>query len=97
MPFAKSNLMVIFFVAHSVLIPAFLLLRFVILTPIGLLLPPVHGWLVVHASAFDEPGIQKGSRSRCDAFDENRETVTFGVWACFFAGLMAGAISGRTP
>ena len=72
MPFAKSNLMVIFFVAHSVLIPAFLLLRFVILTPIRS--PASTGSSVACNAcfrAFDEPGIQKGSRSSCNAFDEN--------------------------
>ena len=87
MPFAKSNLMVIFFVAHSVLIPAFLLLRFVILTPIGLLLPPVHRWLAVHASALS---MNLGYRREVGRVAMRSmkiwETVTFGVWACFFAG-----------
>ncbi len=96
MPFAKSNLMVIFFVAHSVLIPAFLLLRFVILTPIGLLLPPVHRWLAVHASALS---MNLGYRREVGRVAMRSmkiwETVTFGVWACFFAALMAGATSWR--
>jgi hypothetical protein len=51
MPFAKSDLMMIFFAAHSVLIPLFLLLRFVLLAPAGLLVPPLHRWLRVHASS----------------------------------------------
>ncbi|MCU1335654.1 MAG: Fatty acid desaturase [Bryobacterales bacterium] len=51
LPFAKSHWMTVVFAAHSVLIPLALLLRFLILAPIGLLWPNLHRWLVVHASS----------------------------------------------
>ena len=51
LPFANSHWMTIVFVAHSVLIPLALLLRFLVLAPAGLLWPPFHRWLVVHASS----------------------------------------------
>ena len=51
MPFARSNIMMLVFVAHSILLPIFLFLRFVIVSPVALLFPPLHRWLAVHASA----------------------------------------------
>jgi len=51
LPFANSHWMTVVFVAHSVLIPLVLLLRFLVFSPIGLLWPRLHRWLVVHASS----------------------------------------------
>lgn len=51
LPFAKSNLMMVFFIAHSVLIPLFLAVRFTLLAPAGFLVPAFRRWLAVHASA----------------------------------------------
>jgi len=51
LPFAASHWMAIVFVAHSILIPLALLLRFLLLSPAGLLWPPLHRWLIVHASS----------------------------------------------
>jgi fatty acid desaturase len=96
MPFAKSNLMVIFFVAHSVLIPAFLLLRFLVLAPAGLLIPSMHRWLVAHASALSM-NLAYRREINYAALRSMKiwETVTFGVWALFIAALWRGAISWR--
>ena len=51
LPFANSHWMTIVFAAHSVLIPVALLLRFLVIAPVGLLWPQLHQWLVVHASS----------------------------------------------
>ena len=51
LPFAKSNLVTIFFVLHSILIPAFLVVRFVVLAPFALLIPPFHRLLAERCSA----------------------------------------------
>lgn len=51
LPFASSHWMTMVFLAHSVLIPLALLLRFLVLSPVGLVWPRFHRWLVVHASS----------------------------------------------
>ena len=96
MPFAKSNLMMAAFVAHSALIPAFLLLRFVVLSPLALLMPPLHRWLAVHASAL--------SMNMAYRRDINRgltrtmrywELLTFTIWALLLAGMSVHVIPWR--
>jgi fatty acid desaturase len=53
LPFADSRkLMVIFGIQSSLLLPALMALRFLILSPLGLLLPRFHRWLETHASSF---------------------------------------------
>ena len=51
LPFARSSSMTILFALESLLIPAALLVRFLILTPIGFLSSRFQKWLVVHASS----------------------------------------------
>ncbi len=51
LPFAKSSRMTVVFALESFLIPAALLVRFLVLGPLGLLIPPFQRWLAVHASA----------------------------------------------
>ena len=51
LPFARSHWMTIVFLAHSVLIPLALLLRFFPLSLAGLISPQLHRWLVRHASS----------------------------------------------
>jgi fatty acid desaturase len=96
MPFAKSNLMVIFFVAHSVLIPAFLLLRFVVIAPLALLVPALHRWLAVHASALSmnlayERDINHGTIRSMKIW----ESLILVLWGCFFAAMISGVVSWR--
>lgn len=96
MPFAKSNLMVIFFVAHSVLIPVFQLLRFVVLSPLGLLVPPLHRWLAIHASALSmnlayERDINRGVLRSMKIW----ETLILVLWASLLAAMFTGAVSWR--
>lgn len=51
LPFARSELMTAGFALHSLLIPLFLLLRFVLIAPFALLIPRLHRWLAAHASS----------------------------------------------
>jgi fatty acid desaturase len=51
LPFARSSRMTIVFALESVLIPAILLIRFLILAPIGFISRRFEKWLVVHASS----------------------------------------------
>lgn len=51
LPFARSAGMTIAFAVESVIIPAALLVRFLLLTPVGLVSKRVQAWLVTHASS----------------------------------------------
>ena len=51
LPFARSSRMTTVFALESVLIPAMLLIRFLILAPIGFFSRRFEKWLVVHASS----------------------------------------------
>jgi fatty acid desaturase len=51
LPFARSSRITVLFALESFLIPAALLIRFLILAPAGLLIPAFHGWLMRHASS----------------------------------------------
>jgi fatty acid desaturase len=51
LPFAQSTGMTLVFALESFLIPAALAIRFLVLSPIGLAVPPFQRWLAVHASA----------------------------------------------
>lgn len=51
LPFAQSRRMTIFFAAESFLIPAVLMIRFLIAGPLGLVCRPLQVWLARHASA----------------------------------------------
>ena len=52
LPFARSRGMTICFAVESFLIPLLLAVRFLVVAPFGLLIPPLHRWLAVHASSF---------------------------------------------
>ncbi len=51
LPFASSSVMSTVFALQALLIPAMLIVRFVILTPIGFISPRFQKWLVVYASS----------------------------------------------
>ncbi len=51
LPFARSRPMTVLFALESFLIPAALMVRFLLLAPVGLLVPRFQKWLTVHASA----------------------------------------------
>lgn len=96
LPFAKSNLMVVFFLAHSPLIPCFLILRFLVLGPAGLLVPPLHRWLAVHASALTMNfGYERGTSPAILRSMKIWQSLILLLWACFFASMIAGVVPWR--
>jgi fatty acid desaturase len=51
LPFAQNSRMTVVFALEGFFIPAILLLRFLLLSPIGFVLPKFQRWLVVHLSS----------------------------------------------
>ena len=51
MPFGGKKVAIVLFVAHSLLLPLVLALRFLVLSPFALLFPPFHRFLEIHASS----------------------------------------------
>lgn len=51
LPFAQSKRMTVVFALESFLMPAALMIRFLVVAPAGLLCPPLQRWLTSHASA----------------------------------------------
>jgi fatty acid desaturase len=51
LPFAQSRGMTICFALESFLIPVLFAIRFLVISPLGLVCPPLHRWLAVHASS----------------------------------------------
>jgi fatty acid desaturase len=51
LPFAQSRGMTLCFALESFLIPLLLAVRFLVAAPLGLVCPPLHRWLAVHASS----------------------------------------------
>jgi fatty acid desaturase len=96
MPFARSNFMMVAFIAHSVLIPGFLLLRFVALAPVALLIPALHKRLAVHASALSmnmayRRDVTPGLTTRMRFW----ELLIFTFWAPLLAAMSARLLPWR--
>ena len=51
LPFSSSHRMTLGFAAHSILIPLFLMARFLVLAPVGLVWPRFHSWVAERASS----------------------------------------------
>ncbi len=94
MPFAQSSRMTVVFALESFFIPAALLVRFLLLTPIGLLSPAFHRWLVVHASS-----LTMNLAYRREATDQLIGSVRKGgavVWLLWIAAI-GMAVAGMIP
>ncbi len=97
MPFARSRLMIVAFVTQSLLIPVFLLIRFLPLSAIGLLVPPLHRVLVRHASSltmnirYRREMKPAALRSVC-----LWEVYLLAFWGMALAGMAAGWLPWKT-
>ncbi len=94
--FAGKPLLIVFFIAHSLIIPALLLIRFLLLSPLGLVFPPLHRWLEKHASSLSM------NLAYCrQVSDQERlnikgvELAILGMWAIPLVLIAQGIISGR--
>jgi fatty acid desaturase len=89
LPFSGRPLMIVVFSLESFLLPAMLMVRFLLLSPFSLLFPGIHRWLAVRASAFcmnvqyrrEVPEATSRKIARWEA-------VTLGWW-CVLLGLAA--------
>ena len=96
MPFAGKRLAIFFFVVHSLLIPALLALRFLVLSPFGLLSPPLHRLLERHASSLTM------NPAYCRRVSEQERTSMIitelsilGIWAIPVILVWQGILPGR--
>ena len=92
LPFASSRrLIIVFSIQSSILIPVLLLLRFLVLAPIGLVYPPFHRWLEVHASSFSMNPAYRREVPTAVAWKMRRwEIATLAAWSGAFALMLAG-------
>jgi fatty acid desaturase len=87
LPFSSSHRMTVGFVAHSVLIPAFLILRFLILSPAGLVWPVFHRTLAERASALTmNPAFRRKATAELLGKMSRWELVILLVWC--LAGIL---------
>lgn len=90
LPFARSTLMTTTFALESFLIPAALLVRYLVLGPIGLISKRLQNWLAVHASS-----LTINIRYRRDANPSLLRTIRCGtvfILAMWGAGIVFGVL-----
>jgi fatty acid desaturase len=96
LPFARSSpLVMIGYVAQSLIIPAALIIRFAVLTPLSIFLPPLRRWLWAHASSLVINPLYVRSPHAIRA-DINWRTYEFAVSA-FSVAVITGVITGTIP
>jgi fatty acid desaturase len=97
LPFAKSWLMTIVFAIEAFLIPIVLLLRFVLLTPLGLLVPEFNGWLAARASSLTMNVRYRREVTPAFMAKLKRDgAITFLIWASFLTLIGCNCIPVRT-
>lgn len=94
LPFAQNNRMTAVFALEAFLIPAVLLIRFLVLTPIGLVWPRFERWLIAFLSS-----LTMNVRYRREATPELARKVRGHSVAVFlyWAALVAFAVYGSLP
>jgi len=87
LPFARSRkLMVMFGLESTLLLPALIVVRFLVLSPIGLVFPRFHRWLETHASSFAmNPAYRRDVAPEMAAKMRRWEVAILGAWAGVFA------------
>jgi fatty acid desaturase len=98
LPFASSRRLIFAFsVQSSVLIPLMLLVRFLILAPVGLAWPRFHRWLESHASSFSMNSAYRRNVSPGVALKMRRwEAAAIVVWGSVIALVLRGVLPSRT-
>jgi fatty acid desaturase len=92
LPFARSQrLIILFAIQASLVTPIALVIRFLLLSPIGLIWPRCHRWLEVHASSFSmNPSYRRIVAPPMSRQIRVWETITLAAW-----GLVLVAMSYR--
>jgi fatty acid desaturase len=98
LPFASSRkLIVVFLLQSSLLIPLILLLRFLVLAPVGLMWPRFHHWLETQASSFSmNTDYRRNVLPDMAQKMRQWEAATLVFWASVLASMYVGALPGRT-
>jgi fatty acid desaturase len=94
LPFADSRrLMLIFGIQSSLLLPVLLVVRFLILAPVGLLIPRFHRFLEAHASSFAmNPQYRRSVTPEMAAKMRRWELGMLAFWGGVFALAYVGAV-----
>ena len=97
LPFARSRrLMVIFAIQSTLLMPIALVVRFLVLAPIGLVWPALHRWPEAHASSFAmNPEYRRAVGSDMAAKMRRWEIGMLVFWSAAFAMMYVGALPFR--
>lgn len=97
LPFAKSRSLIFAFALQSAfLVPVLVFLRFVVLGPVGLLVPAFHRWLEVHASSFSmNPRYRRVVSAEASRKMKRWEIAILLVWLPFLAAMLMGAVPVR--
>jgi fatty acid desaturase len=98
LPFAHSRLLILLFALQaSLLFPPVMLLRFLVLAPLGLIWPRLHRWLEQHASSFSMNPSYRRSVSPAVASKIRRwELITIVFWGSVLGLLLSDLLPWRT-
>ncbi len=93
LPFAGSRAMIILFgIQSTLLLPVLLLVRFLLLAPVGLVWPRFHRWLEAHASSFSmNPAYRREVSAEMVGKMRRWEAAVLIVWVPAIALIVSGA------
>lgn len=97
LPFRRSRRLIVgFSIQASLIVPLLLLIRFLLLAPIGLMSKRFHGWLEVHASAFAmNPKYRRAVTAAASRKMRVWEITILGLWAAALAAVAGGLVPAR--
>jgi len=97
LPFASSRrLMILFAIQSALLMPIALLVRFVVLAPLGLAFPSLHRWLEIHASSFAmNPEYRRTVSAEMASKMRRWEVAMLAFWAVAFVMMYVGTLPFR--
>lgn len=97
LPFARSRVLIVTFALQSsFLLPVLLGLRFLVLSPIGLVWPRFHRWLEVYASSFSmNPAYRRVVSADMARRMRHWELAIVVAWGAFIAATAAGYVPVR--
>jgi len=97
LPFASSRRLMFGFAVQSTLVlPALIVVRFLVLAPIGLVWPRFHRWLEVHASSFAmNPAYRREVALDMSQKIRRWELVVLTAWAVLLGAVFVGTVPVR--
>jgi fatty acid desaturase len=97
LPFARSRMLIVMFaVQASLVLPVAMFVRFVVLSPLGLVWPGLHQWLETYASSFSmNPSYRRVVPAAGAARMRRWELAMLGFWGAALAAVYAGVVPKR--